>query len=798
MDQMVLKTQQWMNETYGNDSRYTRVAEDGYTGWGTINGLIIALQIELGMAETAAVIGPTTRSKFKAKYPNGIVEQSADDTKTDNVHGIIQGALWCKGYYAETGSITLYFKGQTARSIKSLKSDMGIGGDSTVTMDIMECLLSMKQFVLLTNYGGTVALRSIQQQINRDYRNYTGIIPCDGLYGREMNTAIIQVLQAIEGFGPEVSNGNFGNGTKGALKVITAANAAQYPDWVWIASVAMVCNKYLASPVRTWTTTFQTQLEAFQAEYALPITRQLDVNTWMSLFVSKGNPDRAATACDTRFEITDALAQKLKADGYSIVGRYLTGGDFKEIRPGELERILSYGLKYFPIFQENGRNLSEFTYARGAAHAKAAREAAIAKGVPPTVIYFAVDLDVMDYQVDSNILPYFRGVSEHMGPMFKVGIYASRNVCTRVSNAGYAVSSFVSDMSTGYSGNLGFSIPANWNYDQFHEITGYGGSWDLDKVAYKGRVPACDKIQSYALAGYTPPQDPDTSTTAHTIFEIISMVRELEDAYEEFRGGKYLSYAPQGEHYAPQSVHAGVLNYMSKSYLKDIEFLVSVQPPDEVFQQFISAEYKDLEDSLSPYLIKNGEEVKDNIGGLNDVPHLAVSTLAYIDASIAPDYYVSWGGDLASGMEDIHIYKKFYPNFSIQQVANLFIGSRKENFPKDIKDSITVQCNYTDFCDDNDAIALSRIIKSKSATAHVLTDAMQEYYSNLSAAKRYSQVAYDGLDFSSLSNLEVSVRSYMIDADGISALDLLKGGASIDEQIAACKAFSNYLYSKIR
>ena len=99
MDIMVLKSQQWMNDTYGGDSRYTKVAEDGATGWGTINGLIIALQIELGMAETAAVIGPTTRSKFNAKYPGGITRQAADDTDTDNVHSIIQCALWCKGYY---------------------------------------------------------------------------------------------------------------------------------------------------------------------------------------------------------------------------------------------------------------------------------------------------------------------------------------------------------------------------------------------------------------------------------------------------------------------------------------------------------------------------------------------------------------------------------------------------------------------------------------------------------------------------------------------------------------------------
>ena len=71
----------------------------------------------------------------------------------------------------------------------------------------------------------------------------------------------------------------------------------------------------------------------------------------MALLTSKGNPDRPAKACDTRFEVTDLLLEKLKSDGYEIVGRYLTGGSFKEIKDGELERIVNGGMKYFPIFQ---------------------------------------------------------------------------------------------------------------------------------------------------------------------------------------------------------------------------------------------------------------------------------------------------------------------------------------------------------------------------------------------------------------------------------------------------------------
>ena len=55
--------------------------------------------------------------------------------------------------------------------------------------------------------------------------------------------------------------------------------------------------------------------------------------------------------------------------------------------------------------------------------------------------------------------------------MYKIGIYGARNICNRVREAGYSVSSFVSDMSTGFSGNLGFSLPVDWAFDQISTIT---------------------------------------------------------------------------------------------------------------------------------------------------------------------------------------------------------------------------------------------------------------------------------------------------------------------------------------
>ena len=45
-----------------------------------------------------------------------------------------------------------------------------------VDIEMMGALLSMKQFRLLAMYGGKTSIREIQQEINRRYREYTGII----------------------------------------------------------------------------------------------------------------------------------------------------------------------------------------------------------------------------------------------------------------------------------------------------------------------------------------------------------------------------------------------------------------------------------------------------------------------------------------------------------------------------------------------------------------------------------------------------------------------------------------------
>lgn len=507
MDEMVLATQKWLNKTYGNDSRYDRVAEDGATGWETIYGLTRAFQIELGISDTADAFGPTTKRLMNEQYPGGIKEQANGAQAKDKVYAIVQGALWCKGYSTGSAEITEHFYSGTGLGVKMLKSDMGISSiSSTVTVDIMEALLSMKQYVLVS--GGTAAIRSIQRALNGTYQSYVGLIPCDGLYGREMNDALIKVLQAVEGYTPDEATGNFGAGTKSRCPQLPDSSE---PEATKLLKYALCCNGYSVSNLTgTWTTETTNQVKAFQTEYCLTADGIVGLNTWMALLLSSGNPDRSATGCDCATVLNANKAKALHNAGYRYVGRYLTGGigsgstfRSKAMTKAELNAIFDAGLKVFAIYQDNDPQVSYYTENQGKNDGLTAVSAARNLGIPAdSYIYFAVDCDMMDYQVTSNAIPYFRGIRDAMRAtqnLYKVGIYGSRNICTRVCNQKLARSSFVADMSTGYSGNMGYPIPSNWAFDQFSEyvFTGAAVNFDLDKDAYSGRYSGFGKIADF-------------------------------------------------------------------------------------------------------------------------------------------------------------------------------------------------------------------------------------------------------------------------------------------------------------
>lgn len=518
MDALVLKTQQWLNKTYGGNPLFGSVKEDGFTGWKTIYGLTRALQIELGMSSTGDSFGPSTRKYLAQKFSKGITEQSSGDTEESNIYSIIQCALWCKGYATgKTYEIIRHFNSDIGEGVKQLRSDMGLSdSNATVTVDIMAGLLSMDQYVLMWRQGGMDAIRKIQQKLNQTYENYLGLIPCDGLYGRALNKALIVVLQAIEGYSPAQANGSFGANTKAKLPILPDSDGKLTESVKGKATqllrYALCCNGFCTGTTsEEWDKELDLTISEFQKRYGLEESGKADVNTWMSLLLSKGNPDRTAQACDCSTILDAAKAKALYDAGYRCVGRYLTGTvggtKSKALTKEELTAIFHAGLKVFAIYQDNSPSVGYFTKEQGKKDASSAFNAARNLGVPfGETIFFAVDYDMLDNQIISNVIPYFEGIYDAMGDLaalYDIGVYGSRNVCTRVSNKSLASSSFVADMSTGYSGNMGFAIPSNWAFDQFDEYTfsGNGDRFGIDKDGYSKRYVGFQKLEQHNTGG---------------------------------------------------------------------------------------------------------------------------------------------------------------------------------------------------------------------------------------------------------------------------------------------------------
>lgn len=482
---MVLAAQQFLNDTYGGVAGVPRVAEDGITGWSTMYALTRALQHELGITALSDSFGPTTLSTLTSRHPS----IGPGSSVPQNIVKIIQAALYCKGYDGGEALMTgvrWTFVGQfstrVATAVRGLKVDAGVDGvwpGDAVVPKLFKAMLTMDAYVVVN--GGSADVRAIQRWMNGSYvqRANFFVIPCDGHVSRDVQKSLMLAVQFQIGMTDAQANGTFGPATQAGLRA-NELSVGSSGRWVQIFTAAMIFNRRgRVSFTAAFDTTLADRVSEFQQFVRLPLTRRGDYQTWASLLVSTGDPTRRGTALDCTTAINDARAATLVAAGYQYVGRYLSnvpGSTLnKMIQPGELAAIVRNGLRVFPIYQTYGGSAGYFTSRQGQVDAMAAVEWARRHGFKSgTRIYFAVDFDALDHEVTSNVLPHFRSLIATMelyGPEYRIGIYGPRNVCTRVSEVTATTASFVSDMSTGYSGNLGHPLPVDWAFDQISTIT---------------------------------------------------------------------------------------------------------------------------------------------------------------------------------------------------------------------------------------------------------------------------------------------------------------------------------------
>lgn len=819
MDQMVLKTQEWLNQKYGGKTGYVEIDLSkeagiaGNTGWTTIYALTRAFQIELGITQTANSFGPTTVRLFQEQFKNGITKPSDESAvcgKYGGIYGIIQGALWCKGYSAHYGSITENFDSGTAAGIQRLKTDAGMETtDETITLNVMKALLSMKQYVLVRD--GSEKIQTIQRYFNRNYEDYIGLAPCDGLYGRDMCQALIKVLQAIEGYSVKDATGNFGSGTKSKLPMLPQVTN---PEATYLFRSALYCNGYDVELKNEWGSDVEEKTKEFQGDMMLMKNGRADTNTWMALMISRGNPERPSNGCDTRFEMTLPRINLLKSKQYEVVGRYLTGGSFKELREGEPERIINNGLKFFPIFQESGADMDYFTAQRGKLDAEKSSRAARKFGIPKdTIIYFAVDTDPLDSQITSRIIPYFEALYKNFDPDYRIGVYGTRNTCTKVTEKGYAVASFVADMSYGFSGNMGFKIPSNWSFDQYYEIKTSESGWDfdLDKTTYSKRFPVVDHLEH---RHYVQPSIPSVSADMPSVLSFIEDLRQLETIYKE-QYDATIGSVIGGTPLLPSMLVLAITNFLRSQEYFDWEWdAITGHVIDNGFVSDIQNKYPALYDRLIPYIRKDSPDnprklISDGEKGIIDFAHFAATLEAYLTSSIFPRFWASWGGDLATGMNDttVNISKKYetdsiYYGKTDQEIADATIGKA------------TLSCNYCDLCSDFDAYKIAQILKevyenSTDETTfnfHLLSDTLQSFYTSHANlyTERFRWILEELGCSNTVGTLKAAIKFKMNtkvigigDFGAFSVMDLKGGNPSQEVADMCCDSFANYIYKML-
>lgn len=613
-DPWVEKVQKWLNQTYKGKSGWGSVPEDGKTGWPTIYGLIRAVQVELGITSLADNFGPTTQAKWDQKVPGLLVEGTKH-----NIIKLIDGALICKGLGTLKFSETYDLK--TDYGIKQFKSLAGFH-EPTGALAAMwaKALFDMSAFKQV--FGGSEKVREVQQYLNRLYHPYTGILPCDGIYQRDTNKALIYGLQAEMGMDTAHANGYFGEGTTALCPTLSSSQGTSRN--ISLLQAALIVNEEYTGEVNgVWDSSLTSVVNRYKEFMKIyPVNGVANMPVIKALLMTTGDVNRATNACDTSMQILkQSQVDVLKTAGYDTIGRYLTGTvgvganeSPKNLTLNEINLLKENKFKIFPIYQDGGWYLNYFKKSgQGWTDARLAGAAAKSLGFKDhTTIYFACDFDVLGDEIP-YIIAYLRDVVDSMRqhyPEYRVSLYAPRNVCAQATEHIVQITNcFVSDMSSGFSANLGYKMPRNWSFDQYHEYELQG--IPLDKVGMSG-------LFDIGQSAFNKPQNLDEKNVSLDIkaAKEAEIANEIANRLEAFRDVVGVDFKSEIEH----TVYLGQIkltlkleNGISSNNNADVKYVIKNGKPDIKFA-------KDLEEIQNAMDIVGAEDsLVETINQLADI-----------------------------------------------------------------------------------------------------------------------------------------------------------------------------------
>lgn len=170
----------------------------------------------------------------------------------------------------------------------------------------------------------------------------------------------------------------------------------------------------------------------------------------------------ALTGFDTAQQMT-RHAQALRRHGYDFVMRYYSHNSAKNLGAQEARALAAAGLRIGAVWESAGTHAGFFSRAQGQADGAAAlRQARSAAQPPGSAIYFAVDYDPSQADIDGAIADYFAGLAAAMNGDYRVGVYGSGLCCESLLERKAASCSWLSQ-SMGFAGSRAFA--AGQHYD---------------------------------------------------------------------------------------------------------------------------------------------------------------------------------------------------------------------------------------------------------------------------------------------------------------------------------------------
>lgn len=739
MDSRVLQTQKWLNTTYGEISGFPTVEEDGITGYSTFRTLIYALQLEIGIDNPDGVFGNDTLNKCP------ILKESdnPNEESSRNIIYILQGSLWCKGI--SPGGFTGVFGPATANAIYIFQVAAGITRDKIVYPYILQGIMNTDSYTFRSTDDIYDTYRhQVQMGLNQYYGTKVGLVAPNGLWERKSHKNLIKAIQLEWGVAVD---GSFGNGTLSKAPTLSI-NTSGYTNSKRLLQWCLTINGFYPGEFDgQFGSNTQKNVRDLQEFLCLGADGICGKQTWASLITSRGSSERNATALDTSKKISAANASALVNAGFTDVGRYLTNSPNstfdKKLTVEELEIIKNKGLNIFPIFQTYGNNVSYFSAYQGISDAITAKKAAQEFGFPPSAtIYFCVDYDVLMADIESNIIPYFQNIKEQIGKSYKIGAYGPRYICTKLAEMKLATSSFVCDMSTGFTCNIGQKMPVNWAYDQFTEIpvasSPFSGM-DYDKCIASPRKTA---TTSTDFITYTEETIPPLSSDS---LEVFKNLYDLAYEYLESLSGPLTGVYP-----TVLGANKIVLAYLRQKNYGGIAWATIAGPIEESYNNMVATRYPEIDISqinLIDPVSKKEIEIAHFAATLGSL----LTYVAIIDTYLDPlvDSFAGWAGDLlqVGGTIGKSISLGGTNYFLQPTVLYKTIGSMDGELDDckfyyqdantgNIEDTTRAGFSYVDLVQDIDAYNISKVYSLNQLPLH---SALDRYYNiDSHAEKRYS------------------------------------------------------------